>query len=371
MKIVYLYTTLNWYRLEMFRSLSKMADTRVYILNGFSVGYENINFDMNHDDIDLTILSEEESKAANLIKRLEGEDFDALVVPSMNSVYTLKLTTKLSHYFSKKKKCIMYFWEYWPMDFGRYGFDKVIKQAVRNFYTRLNKRSIDYFITPGINTYTFYRNTGIPASKTIRCYNSSEVTDKEIRVNVRSNLNIGENEKIVLYFGRIDQYKGINELVASFKELNREDWHLVVCGPGEGNLKKQLEGIKNIHVVGSVDTKDRCSYYSAADIFVLPNNYKQKIEAWGLTMNEAMSFGLPVIGSDATGSAEDLIFPGVNGYIVDSKKLVPELKFYMNKVLSDDELRKEMGEASLRIISEYTFDNMAKSFVCAVEKYML
>lgn len=369
MRLVYLYTTLNWYRLEMFRSISKMVDAHFYILNGYSVGYENIKFDQTYDDINLTILSKEESEANNLIKKLNEEEFDAIVLPSMNSTYTLKLTTKLSHYFSKRKKCVMYFWEYWPMDFGRYGMEKVIKQGVRNFFTRLNKRSIDYFITPGINTYTFYRNLGIPASKTIRCFNVSEVTDKDIRLNVRADLGIKDDEKMILYFGRIDDYKGVNELTKVFTEMDRKNWHLVICGPGEEALKKKYEGVGNIHILGTVDTKDRCSYYSAADLFVLPNNYKKKIEAWGLTVNEAMSYGLPVIASDATGSAEDLIFPGVNGYILDSKNIEKELKFYLDKVLTDDNLRTEMGEKSRKIISEYTFDNMAKAFVCAMEKH--
>lgn len=371
MRLVYLYTTLNWYRLELFRSLSKLVDTHVYILNGYSVGYENIEFDKNTDDINLTILTKEESEEQQLIARLNEEEFDAIVVPSMNSVYTLNLTTKLSHYFSAKGKCVLYFWEYWPMDFGRYGFEKIVKQAVRYAYTLLNKRSIDYFITPSINTYTFYRKTGIPTSKTIRCFNASEITNKEIKIDVRKNLGIREEEKVVLYFGRIDAYKGIFELISAFKDIRREDWHLVVCGPGEEIIKKSIEESNNIHIIGTVDTSDRCSYYSAADVFVLPNNYKKKIEAWGLTVNEAMSYGLPIIATDATGSAEDLIFPGVNGYILDSLNLENELKYYLKKILSDDKLRKNMGCKSSELISEYSFDNMARSFVFAMEKYMI
>ncbi len=370
MKLIYLYTNLNWYRIELFRSISKLLECHIFILNGYTVGYDSIEYKPEWDDLNITFLSPKESKFENLCKVLDEEEFDSIVVPSMNDVFYLDLTTRLSHYYHRKGKTVLYFWEYWPMDKGTYSIQKWAKQQIRHIFTRLNKRSISYFITPSINTYSFYQRMNIPSQKLIRCPNVSQVqTVQDVKFsNVKSDLGIKENEKIILYFGRIEEYKGIHELIKAFIKLNRDDWHLLICGPGKEKIEDEIKGKSNIHAIGGIKPEDRGEYYAISDLFVLPNTYKGKIEPWGLTINEAMQFGLPVIGSNATGSAVDLIISGLNGYVIDANNLEDNLVFYINKILLDDNLQRFMGEQSKKIISEYTFDNMALAFFVATEK---
>ncbi len=370
MKLIYLYTNLNWYRIELFRSIQKLLDCHVYILNGYEVGYQNIEYDPEYQDLNIDFLSPKQSQFNNLVGILDQEDFDAIVVPSMNDGFYLKLTTRLSRYYWNKGKTVLYFWEYWPMERGSYSLPKWIKQEIRHFFTHINRNSISYFITPSINTYSFYQRMNIPSRKLIRCPNASQVTVQEMERtgNIRTELKIENAAKIVLYFGRIEDYKGIYQLISAFKRLGRNDCHLLICGPGEEKIKDEINDQGNIHAIGGVRPELRTQYYQAADLFVLPNTYKGKIEPWGLTVNEAMQFGLPVICSNATGSAVDLVFPGVNGFVADADRLEYDLLFYMNKILSDDQLAKELGRNSKQIISEYTFDHMAQAFYVAVEK---
>ena len=369
MKLIYLYTNLNWYRIELFRSISKLMDCKIYILNGYTVGYKDIEYKPQHEDLDITFLSSEESTYKHLCNLLDKEEFDSIVVPSMNDVFYLKLSTKLARYYNKKGKTVLYFWEYWPMDRGTYGIGKWAKQQIRHIYTKFNRNQISYFITPSINTYSFYQRMNIPSWKLIRCPNVSEIKhEKETQSSVRTMLGIQDNEKVILFFGRIEEYKGVHELISAFKKLERTDWHLVICGPGEEKIKEVIAKQGNIHALGSVRPEERSKYYMAADVFVLANTYKEKIEPWGLTINEAMSCGLPIIASNATGSAIDLVISGLNGYIINANRLEKELKYYLWKILSDDDLKKTMGEHSKRMISEYTFDNMAMAFYVATEK---
>ncbi len=104
MKLIYLYTNLNWYRIELFRSISKLLDCHVYILNGYEVGYQSIEYEPEYQGLNIDFLSPEQSKFHNLVGILDKEDFDAIVVPSMNDGFYLKLTTRVSHYYSKKGK---------------------------------------------------------------------------------------------------------------------------------------------------------------------------------------------------------------------------------------------------------------------------
>lgn len=88
---------------------------------------------------------------------------------------------------------------------------------------------------------------------------------------------------------------------------------------------------------------------------------------WGLTFNELMSIGKPVIGTEAIGSAYDLIKDGVNGFMVPEKDS-DALYSAMKKIASDPELEKEMGKESKRIIDKgFTYEHMVDGFREAIE----
>ena len=253
--------------------------------------------------------------------------------------------------------------EYWPMERKRASVFKIAKQELRHFFTRINSKKIDKFIVPSIYTFSFYRNMGIPANKCIRCFNASEIKQEKYESNyMRNSLLIPKEDKVILYLGRIETYKGINELINVFEKINCPSWHLVICGPGDAKVKSNNN---NIHLIGSVSPENRGFYYAMADLFILPNTYKKKIEPWGLTVNEAMAFGLPILATEATGSGLDLVFPGINGFLMNSEDLENEIKYYLKLMLSDDELLLRMSKSSRNIVSNYTFDNMARAFLFA------
>jgi glycosyltransferase involved in cell wall biosynthesis len=89
---------------------------------------------------------------------------------------------------------------------------------------------------------------------------------------------------------------------------------------------------------------------AAADIFVLPS----ALETWGLVINEAMCFSLPVITTDRVGAGGDLVHEGKNGYsypVGDTARLTQHL----STLVSDAPLRRRMGQESLRIISDWSY----------------
>ena len=246
------------------------------------------------------------------------------------------------------------------MEKERSSLSKKVKQSVRHWAVRINKSYIDKFIVPSIYTFSFYRKLGIPASKCVRCFNSSEVEQKHYtRDEVRNLYGIRNEDKVILYFGRLEKYKGIDELVRAFEKLNLENCHLLICGPGK--LDTKIASTR-IHIAGSIPPNERGKYYAAADLFVLPNTYKNKVEPWGLTVNEAMAFALPILVTDATGSGLDLVFNGVNGFVMDSNNIEEELQKYLRLIMNDDIFRNSLSENSKKIISNYTFSNMAKAF---------
>lgn len=132
----------------------------------------------------------------------------------------------------------------------------------------------------------------IPHGNYIRLYkNTLTMSDS------RRKLNISEDEIVFLYFGQIRPYKGIIELVNSFKRLNHDKSKLLIVGkPIDKQITMDiLEDCKNTNniknILEFIPDNDIQIYMNAADVVVLP--YKDILTSGALLL--AMSFGKPVI----------------------------------------------------------------------------
>ena len=188
-----------------------------------------------------------------------------------------------------------------------------------------------------------------------------------------------KNKKIILYVGRLISRKGINYLISAFSKLKDKNAILLIVGGGdfynlgeksiEFKLKEQVKKLnleKKIIFVGEVNHSDTAAYYFLADVFVTPSITEKISEPWGLTLNEAMQFGLPVIATDAVGAAYDLIKNGKNGFMVKEKDS-KELKKTIEKIINNEKLRNKMGKESLKIIKEKNnYEKMVEGFLEAI-----
>jgi len=103
-----------------------------------------------------------------------------------------------------------------------------------------------------------------------------------------------------------------------------------------------------IHFVGFKNQTEISKYYAMSDIFVLPSDVG---ETWGLVVNEAMNFRLPVIVSDLVGCGSDLVKHGENGYIF-KKGDTEELARYLEELINHNANNANMCE-----YSEYIANN--------------
>lgn len=76
-------------------------------------------------------------------------------------------------------------------------------------------------------------------------------------------------------------------------------------------MKKKLK-LTNVHFIDFMPKKELADYYRAADIFVLPT----REDIWGLVINEAMAYGLPVVTTEKCVAGVEMVCEGHNGYIV-------------------------------------------------------
>ena len=129
------------------------------------------------------------------------------------------------------------------------------------------------------------------------------------------------DEKILLFVGRIDPLKGIEQLIKTVPLLkNSVGIRLIVVG-GDENSKAELEELQkqaaelnirdSITFQGMVKQEQLPYYYSAADICVVPSYY----ESFGLVALESLACGTPVVAADV-GDLRNIIRQGETGYVV-------------------------------------------------------
>lgn len=116
-----------------------------------------------------------------------------------------------------------------------------------------------------------------------------------------------DNEKIILFMGRLVYEKGIQHLISAMPKIlaGYHDAKLVIAGKGGmiDELKAQVNsmGISNkVYFTGYMDSKQVCKMYKCADVSVFPSTY----EPFGIVALEAMLSGTPIVVSDIGGLNE-------------------------------------------------------------------
>lgn len=184
----------------------------------------------------------------------------------------------------------------------------------------------------------------------------SDMSDKKA---AKESLRIPER-RMVLSVGQFIRRKGFDVLLNATAQMPKDTGIYIVGGEATQEyiaLRESLE-LTNVHFVGFKTKEELAQYYRAADLFVLPT----RSDVWGLVVNEAMSFGLPVITTDRCVAGLELIRDGENGFIVpvdDAQTLGQR----MCEILENDAMRNAMAQAALEKIQTYTIENMAKEHV--------
>ena len=124
-----------------------------------------------------------------------------------------------------------------------------------------------------------------------------------------------DNEKIILFMGRLVYEKGVQHLISAMPKIlsGYHDAKLVIAGKGgmTDELKAQVNsmGISNkVYFTGYMDSKQVCKMYKCADVSVFPSTY----EPFGIVALEAMLSGTPVVVSDI-GGLNEIVTHGENG----------------------------------------------------------
>lgn len=180
------------------------------------------------------------------------------------------------------------------------------------------------------------------------------------RERFRQQLGLEPGRPVILYASKLETRKRCIDLVEAYIRLapwpgTDPDAYLLIVGDGEerANLEARVResGLASIRFLGFRNQTELPPLYDLSDVFVLPSYY----ETWGLIVNEVMNAGRPVVVTDQAGCQPDLVQDGVNGFVYPPFN-VDALARCLRKLVDNPGLRATMGENSLRIIRQHSFE---------------
>jgi glycosyltransferase involved in cell wall biosynthesis len=219
-------------------------------------------------------------------------------------------------------------------------------------------RQVEYFRYYGVNNDRIVKGQ-MTVDVTAIMRRSDAIREQGSKVTLRQQFGLCDRHIVFIYVGRLEAYKGIADLLDAFNELYKSHPDAALLIVGDGTQRAQVETAartsRAVRYVGRLNSADVVVAYNCADVAILPSTR----EPWGLTVNEALAVGLPVIVSDRVGCADDLVQHGHSGLIfpAGSKERLRESMRYL---LENSQTRAEMGKAGRYIIAPWTLEEQAR-----------
>ena len=363
MKVLFVTNVPSPYRVDFFNELGKMCDLTVVFekktsderdkswseysfsnFNGIFVKGKSINTDT--------------AICIGILKYLNKNEYDHIVVTNISSP-----TGILAIIFMRLRKM-----QYWiEGDGGVPKKGQFFKRQIKTYLISgakgcfsTSKAHDKYYLAYGADSSSIFRYPFTSISRAD--IENSNIVRKCSKTSLKKKLNMMES-KIILSVGRFSYNAGYGkgfDLIMKVAESVGNDYGFYIVGdkPTEEFLTwKQNKGLDNVHFVSYLNKQDLAEYYAAADCFVLLS----RGEAWGLVINEAMVYSLPIVSTPYTVAATELITDGVNGYIVPTDNI--ELISSKIMICVDTKKNELFGARNKEIISGYTIEDMAKRHI--------
>ncbi|MFE5580651.1 glycosyltransferase family 4 protein [Kitasatospora sp. NPDC056531] len=172
---------------------------------------------------------------------------------------------------------------------------------------------------------------------------------------VRSRLGLADRP-VVVCVSRLVPRKGQDTLIEAMPQILADVPDAVLLIVGGGPYRADLEkladakGVRaSVRFTGSVPWEELPAHFGAGDVFAMPCRTRRgglDVEGLGIVYLEASATGLPVVAGDS-GGAPDAVLEGETGYVVPGGSAAAAAERIV-RLLRDEELRRQMGEAGRR-----------------------
>jgi len=357
MKVLYLTNVPAPYRVRFFNELSKHCELTVLYeckssleRNENWVGYANDGYEI----VFLTGLRTRTDAGfcPGIIKYLRRKKYDIIVVGGYSTPTAMLFIIAL-------RLCKI---PYVLNADGGFALENepLVKKRIKSFFIS----GASFWLSSGQMTSKYLKSYGADPKKTyIYPFSSVMHADvlikpvpKEQKLLLRKQKGIN-CETLVLSVGQFIPRKGFLEFLKVWTSEPKDGWGLAIIGGGaeEALYKNIAKENENLWILPFLKSEDLADYYKAADAFVLPTNE----DIWGLVINEAMAYGLPIFSTDRCIAAETMQGEGVSLFPVGDNAAIIDSLMALNRASDGFSLSESVLEKS----RDYTIEKMAERHI--------
>lgn len=251
------------------------------------------------------------------------------------------------------------------------GFNKK-ESFVKAFFKKILLKGAIGHLTTAEEHIKYLMSLGIPANKIFK-YPFTSISESDI-VSANALVDQGRNlfkqklgvteDKMILSVGRFSYDGGYGkgyDILMKLAEFFDDSVGIYIVGdqPTQEFIDwKKEKKLEHIHFVGFKNKKELADYYAAADIFTILS----RGDVWGLVVNEALTYSLPVITSNRCIAGTELVTDGENGYVVDLENF-DNIKSRFIELISNNSQSVAFGNSSLFKAAKYTFTQMVDAHI--------
>jgi glycosyltransferase involved in cell wall biosynthesis len=259
------------------------------------------------------------------------------------------------------------------------------RKILRRIFLRWVYKHIDYAFYVGARNKEYYLAHGLKEHQLIfaphavdnKRFMENDEQKKQEAMQWRRKLGIKDDDFVILFAGKLEPKKNPSLLLNAFIKWGNPSTHLIIVGNGIQEEELRIIALFNVkvHFLPFQNQSIMPVVYRLGNLFVLPSQGPG--ETWGLSVNEAMACGLPVLVSNKVGCAVDLIRQGENGFLFKSNDQNELIRCFNKFICADEPARvglpdlkklRQMGLKSSRIIKEYSIDILTENITRAIKK---
>lgn len=249
-----------------------------------------------------------------------------------------------------------------------------------------SQKKMDKLIMVGNETINEAEKAGISREKCVfipNGFDPSEIYQEHTRKELEKLLDMNlDGKKVIFRGGRFVKHKGVEWFIRNVVPRLPEHYIFVAAGgivssktvgdkdayPDAKIATEELRLSQRVKLLGNLSRADMKILFNTADLYISPNiKVSGSMEGFGINAIEGAGCKKVVLASNLEG-LKDAVQEGRNGFLLSPE----EAEIWIKKIielLSDDEYRKNFGEKARQfVIDNYSWSNIAKKYIEAVEK---